>query len=256
MRARRPVPAGRHDEPRGGRAAAAAARPVRADRRGGRLARARRSARRSSAAGSPTTPTRPRSPRAGPTRRPQLRRRASPAARALLPSVLLGDARAAPDHRGLRRVRRRRPAGRPGHRAHRHRAGGLGRARRTSPRRTSGRPRGSRCRTGAAATRSTRRAWTRTSSTRRWRQSGGQDDTGPDDGPDAGRDGGPGDDGRGDDGPADDGPGGGGGRPAPEPVRTAAHGRTARGRAGGEPQPSGAAERPPYAPPSRSAPGC
>ena len=57
-RARRPVPARRHDEPGGGRAAAAAARPVRADRRGRGAAATRRAGPRWCAAGWPTTPTR------------------------------------------------------------------------------------------------------------------------------------------------------------------------------------------------------
>ncbi|WP_069773856.1 putative cobaltochelatase [Streptomyces sp. LUP30] len=78
---------------------------------------------------------------------------------------------------------------------------------------------------------------------------GGQDDTGPGDGTDTGHDDGLSDDDRGDDGPDDDGPdddgpGGGGGRPAPEAGPDGGD-TGARPEAGqdGEPQPSGAAER-------------
>ncbi|WP_333740069.1 putative cobaltochelatase [Streptomyces sp. IBSBF 2806] len=73
---------------------------------------------------------------------------------------------------------------------------------------------------------------------------GGQDDTGPGDGTDTGHDDGLGDDDRGDDGPDDDGPGGGGGRPAPEAGPDGGD-TGARPEAGqdGEPQPSGASER-------------
>ena len=127
--ARRAVPAGRHDEPGGGRAAAAAARPVRADRRGRRA-------------------------RASPAERAEVVRRrlaydADPAAFAarcaddearaapsgsppratLLPSRRARRRGAAPDRRGLRRVRGRRDARRPRHRARRDRARRLARAR-------------------------------------------------------------------------------------------------------------------------------
>ncbi|MDX3113023.1 putative cobaltochelatase [Streptomyces scabiei] len=73
-------------------------------------------------------------------------------------------------------------------------------------------------------------------------QFGGQDDTGP--GDDAGRHDDLSDDDRGDDGPDDDGPGGGGGRPAPEAGPDGGD-TGARPEAGqdGEPQPSGASER-------------
>ena len=169
--ARGALPAGRHDEPRRGRAAAAAAGPVRAHRRGRRLPRARRSGSRSCGAGWPTTPTRPGSRRAGPTRSDALRRRIA-AARELLPDGAAGRRRAAADRRDLRRVRGGRHARRHRDGAHRDRAGRLGGADRGRSRRTSGRPRCWRCRTGGAATRSTRRAWTRTSSTRRWSERG------------------------------------------------------------------------------------
>ena len=61
-RARRAVPAGRHDEPGGGRAAAAAARPVRAHRRGRGVARRRHRASRWCAGGWRSRRTRRRSP--------------------------------------------------------------------------------------------------------------------------------------------------------------------------------------------------
>ncbi|MFI9561835.1 putative cobaltochelatase [Streptomyces rishiriensis] len=72
---------------------------------------------------------------------------------------------------------------------------------------------------------------------------GGRDDTGPDDAG-AGRDGDLSEDDRGDDGPDDDGPGGGGGRPAPDAGPDGGD-TGARPEAGqdGEPQPSGASER-------------
>ena len=63
--ARVALPAGRHDEPGGGRAAAAAARPVRADRRGRRAAATRGRGPRWCAAGSRSTPTRRPSPTGG-----------------------------------------------------------------------------------------------------------------------------------------------------------------------------------------------
>ncbi|MCQ9134692.1 putative cobaltochelatase [Streptomyces hilarionis] len=71
---------------------------------------------------------------------------------------------------------------------------------------------------------------------------GGRDESGPDDG--AGRDVDPSDDGRGDDGPEDDGPGGGGGRPAPDAGPDGGD-TGARPEAGqdGAPQPSGPSER-------------
>ena len=73
-RPRRPVRAGRHHEPRGGRAPAAAARPVRADRRDRRPARPARCGPRWSAAGWRTTPTRTPSSRGSPTQERALRR--------------------------------------------------------------------------------------------------------------------------------------------------------------------------------------
>jgi magnesium chelatase subunit D len=87
--ARRPLPAGRDDEPRGGRAAAAAARPVRPDRRGGRHPRPGRAGRR----GAP-----PDGVRGGPGRfaadyaasDAELAARIA-AARERLPRVVLGD---------------------------------------------------------------------------------------------------------------------------------------------------------------------
>ncbi|MEU4876792.1 putative cobaltochelatase [Streptomyces sp. NPDC021608] len=71
---------------------------------------------------------------------------------------------------------------------------------------------------------------------------GGRDESSPDDG--AGRDVDPSDDGRGDDGPEDDGPGGGGGRPAPDAGPDGGD-TGARPEAGqdGAPQPSGPSER-------------
>ena len=153
--ARRPVPAGRHDEPGGGRAAAAAARPVRADRRG-----ARRRA----------TST----PRAEVVRR-RLAFEADPAAfAATLRRGRGGDwPRRIADARGPARRRWCCPtpscAGSP-RCARRSTSTGCaptssspaprsrtppGGARTRSRRRTSGSRPGSRCRTGAAATRST-----------------------------------------------------------------------------------------------------
>ena len=90
---RRPVPAGRHDEPGGGRAAPAAARPVRADRRGRAPAADPASARRGGPrAGSPTTPTRRLRRRAGPRptqSSPPGGRRPAPASRVELPDAAL-----------------------------------------------------------------------------------------------------------------------------------------------------------------------
>ena len=176
------VRARRHDEPRGGRAAAAAARPVRADRRGRRAAAtalraevvrrrlaydadpaafAARWARR--ARGGCATDRRPRG-RA--VRTVRLRRR-----------------RAAADRRGLRRVRGGRHARRHRHGPRRRRPRGLARAAATVDRATtSGPPPGSRCRTAAAATRSTRPASTRSCSTRSWSDARG-DRPGRPDGP-------------------------------------------------------------------------
>ena len=89
--ARRVVPAGRDDEPGGGRAAAAAARPVRAHRRGPGVARRRRPASRSCAGGWRSSRIRRRSPRRSP--RPRRRRRAgSPTRGPGSASVVLPDA--------------------------------------------------------------------------------------------------------------------------------------------------------------------
>ncbi|MER6789629.1 putative cobaltochelatase [Streptomyces sp. NPDC000658] len=73
---------------------------------------------------------------------------------------------------------------------------------------------------------------------------GGRDDSGPDDDTGAGPDDDPSDDERGDGGPDDDGPGGGGGRPAPDAGPDGGD-TGARPEAGqdGEPQPSGPSER-------------
>ena len=88
---RGPVPARRHDEPRGGRAAPAAARPVRADRVGRGARATRPSGPRWCGGGWRSTPTRPRSARASPPTRPRWPTASSPPA-TLLPSVELTDA--------------------------------------------------------------------------------------------------------------------------------------------------------------------
>ena len=130
--ARRPVRAGRHHEPRGGRAAPAAARPVRADRRG-RRRRDPGCAPRSSAAGWPTTPTRtPSPPRYADDERDSPRHRSGATAAAARRAA---RRRAAPDRRGLRGVRGRRHARRHRHRARRRRARRLARPRRGDHRR-------------------------------------------------------------------------------------------------------------------------
>ena len=160
--ARGAVPAGRHDEPRGGRAAAAAARPVRADRRGAPrpaspAERAEVVRRRLAYDADPAGVRRARAP----TTEARAGRAASPPPARGCRAVVLPRRRAAPDHRGLRGVRRRRAARRPRHRPRRGRARRLARARRGRPRTTSAPPPAWRCRTAAAATRSTRPAWTR-----------------------------------------------------------------------------------------------
>ena len=155
--ARRPVPSGRHDEPRGGRAAPAAARPVRSDRGGGRAPRPGRAGRGGPPAAGATRRTRPGSPRRGPPRcggsPPRSR---GPGAGC---SVRLPRRRAGPDLRGVRGLRGRRPARGPRHRPDRGRAGRLARPGRGRPDDIRRRP-GWRCRTAAAATRSTPPAWT------------------------------------------------------------------------------------------------
>ncbi len=248
--ARGPVPAGRHHEPGGGRAAPAAAGPVRADRRGRAPRATRRCAARWSGAGSPTTPIRPPSPgrwqaaeagaggadRGGQALLPRRGAAATPrcgrSPRCARRSTWTGCARTW----SRRGPRSRTPRGRAGMR---------------SPPRTCGPPRGWRCRTGGAGSRSTRRSWTRRNST--GRLAGAGED--PDDDP----------------GPGDDGPGGGEsgpggeseassraarrarmsaattrGRPAgPWPWRRARSGR--RRGASGQPRPGAAPGRPPAA---------
>ena len=83
-------------------------------------------------------------------------------------SVVLPDARAAPDRGGVRGFRRRRDARGPRHRPRGGGARGVARGGRRRRRRTCARRPGWRCRTGAGATRSTSRGWTSRPSTRRW----------------------------------------------------------------------------------------
>ena len=161
--ARGEVPAGRHDEPGGGRAAAAAARPVRPDRGGGRAAR-------------PGEQGRGRAPPAGLRRRPggvrgAVRRRRGFAGRGHRRrpgAAAVGRACPTRPWSGSPTVcaglRGGRAAGGPRDRPGRGRARRLARPGRRSAARTSASPPGWRCRTGGGATRSTRRASTRSSS--------------------------------------------------------------------------------------------
>ena len=165
---RGPIRPDRHHEPRRGRAAAAAAGPVRPHRRRARIARCRGARGGRSERGWPSRPTPKRSPAPTPKPTPSW------------PAASPRPGRRSPmwrcrttSYAGSRRCARRSMStgcGRtwwsPGPRWRT--LPGAGRP--PSPRRTSGWPPNWRCRTGAAATRSTTRAWIRTGSTRRWRR--------------------------------------------------------------------------------------